>query len=153
MNGAGIAISFTTALVCIVAGGFLFQPDKKVGRNRLALILFVVGGFGLMAGPVGSAVYKASQVATHFIQGFTSSRDLAQAVPTLVAVVAFAFVVGAVLSGNGSMLAAVLAVAVPTLLFHVDGQLADAAHVVLDSIESLINGFTGGIQGGVRELR
>jgi hypothetical protein len=153
MNGAGIAISFTTAVVCLVAGGFLFQPDKKVGRNRAALILFVVGGFGLMAGPVGTAVFKGSQVVTHFIQGLTDSRDLAQAVPTLVAVAACFFVIGAILSGNGSMLAAVIAVALPTLLFHVDGQFADAAHVVLDSIQSLITAVTEGFQGGVKELR
>lgn len=153
MNGAGVAISFTTALVCLVAGGFLFQPDKKTGRNKAALILFVVGGFGLMVGPVGTAVFKGSQVVTHFIQGFTNSRELAQAVPTLVAAVAVMFVVGAILSGNGTMFRAVLAVALPTLLFHVDGQFADAAHVVLDTIQSLINGVTTGFQGGVKELR
>ena len=146
-------ISLSTAAVFLVLGVLLHVRAR--GKSRLAYLALVVGGFGIMASSAGTVIYKVSAVITETIQGALKpvegapSRDIAQAVPTAIALIALAFVVWAVLDGEGSLLTAVLAVALPTLLFNVDGQLADGAKSLLALVQSLIYGTADGLHGGI----
>lgn len=140
-------ISLSTAAALTVAGVLLHLRAK--GRSRLAYLLLVVAGFGVMASDVGSLVRRLTGGATTFLHDATGSEQVAAAVPTVIAVAALGIVGWAIVDGRGSLVTAALALALPTLFWSLDGPFYDAAIEVVRLVESLIWNLTGAVQNGI----
>ena len=129
-------ISLSTAAAFIVAGVLLHLRAR--GNSRLAYLLFLAAGFGVMTSDIGSVTRRLVGGATAFLRDTTGSDQVAAAVPTLIAVLALAVVGWAVVDGRGSLVTAALALALPTLWFSLDGPFYDGALSAVRFRQSLL---------------
>lgn len=130
-----LVLSLSTAFVAIAAGAVaMFLGKGRSWLDRAGVVLMVLGGVGLTAGPFGQTVLEWTNGITRWVNSldFALAPAIAGAMPVILAMVALGWVWGTFSAGHGTIGSAVVAVALPTLLFNVDGPFAWAAHGLLD---------------------